>query len=203
MGSGGTVEVKGGGTNLTIAPGDEEKITIPLGSLSYRSANSYWVDQTWTYQGGAIFLFQGESATVRVGPSIAATKKDATSGNINLDVALTRLEGSGMTSGSGPVRVETRMRPGSPLFIQKTGNYVVLTVEGDDPATIGAWKRVFDEVRGRMKEDSGILLDKPVLSADNKTVTFTINPGSGNRVFLTVHQARYTVTIYNAASLTE
>ena len=200
VGSGGTVSAKSGGANLTIDTGSKKE-TIPLGSLSYRSSNNYWVEQTWTYQGGAIFLSQEGGTTVRVGPSIAVAEREG--GNINLDVALTSLEGSGMTSGSGPVRVETRMRPGSPSFFHRACDHVVLTVEGDDPATIGAWKRAFDEIRGRTKEDYGILLSKPVLSADNKTVTFIVDPGSGNTVFLTVYRARYTVTIHNTASLTE
>ncbi|WP_243670010.1 hypothetical protein [Methanoculleus chikugoensis] len=57
----------------------------PLGSLSYTSSNRYWVDQTWTYQMGAVFLSQDGGTTVRVGPSIAAAK--TADENITLTVA--------------------------------------------------------------------------------------------------------------------
>ena len=200
-GSGGTVSVKSGGANLTIAPEGKDPVTIPLGSLTYTSSNNYWVEQTWTYQGGAVFLSQEGGTTVRVGPSIAVAKSGT--GNINLDVALTRLEGSGISSGSGPVRVETRMRWSESSSLSGTYHRVNLTVEADDELTAGAWKRAFDDVRGRAKEDYEIMLSEPVLSDDGKTVTFTVNPGTGKTISLTMHQARYTVTIYNAASLAE
>jgi len=108
-GSGGTLVVKSGGANLTIKGDDITLLPdLPLGSLSYTSSNHYWVDQTWTYQMGAVFLTQEGKTTVRVGPSIAAAKtKDE---NVTLTVAPISLEGSATIAGSGPARVETRMR---------------------------------------------------------------------------------------------
>ena len=85
-GSGGTLVVKSGGANLTIKGynitlGDDITLLqdLPLGSLSYTSSNHYWVDQTWTYQMGAVFLTQEGKTTVRVAPSISVASVD---GNI-------------------------------------------------------------------------------------------------------------------------
>lgn len=196
VGSGGTISVEDGGS-LTIEPGNEDPKFIPLGSLSYHSSNRYWVDQTWTYQGGAIFLFQGEKAAVRVGPSIVARG----GGDVTLDITLISLDGSGTIAGSGPVRIETRMR--QDVLSSTKGPYekVILIVEGDD-RTVGAWKKVFDEVRERAVVEG---VDPLWLSVDpdGNTVTFTIQPGSDKKVHLTMRQANYTVTIYNAASLME
>lgn len=197
-GSGGTVSAKSGGANLTIAPEGASSVTIPLGSLSYTSSNRYWVDQTWTYQMGAVFLSQEEGTTVRVGPSIAVAKtKDE---NITLTVAPISLEGSAGIAGSGPVRVETRVRWSDPSSLSGTYDRVNLTVEADDPATARAWKRAFDEVRQRAIEES---VEPSWLSTgqSGNTARLTVQPEK--KVFLTVYPANYTVSIYNAASLME
>jgi len=200
-GSGGTVQVREGGANLTIEPAGKEPVTIPLGNLTYTSSNHYWVDQTWTYQMGAVFLSQEGGTTVRVGPSIAVAKtKDD---NITLTVAPISLEGSGMIAGSGPVRVETRMRWGNSSSVDGAYEKVNLTVTGDT-ATVRAWERAFGEVRQRAKDENVTWLLKPEVSPGSKKVTFTVKPEADNKkVFLSVYPADYTVTIHNAASLVE
>ena len=204
-GSGGTVSVQSGGTNLTIDTGSAN-VTIPLGSLTYRSSNHYWVEQTWMYQGGAVFLSQEGGTTVRVGPSIAVAK--TTDGNVSLTVAPIRLEGSDMIAGSGPVRVETRMRKNDPPILDVPYTQVNLTIEAGDAKAARAWKRAFDEVRERASVENVTSLPVPELLGDNK-VRFTINPVADGEptdnkyVFLTVYPSNFTVTIHGAASLVE
>jgi hypothetical protein len=201
-GSGGTVTAKSGGANLTIEPAGKPPVTIPLGSLSYQSSNNYWVDQTWTYQGGAVFLSQEGGTTVRVGPSIAAAKTE--DGNITLTVAPISLEGSAGTAGSGPVRVETRMRWSNTSSVDGVYDRVNLTIEANDTATAGAWKMAFDEVRQRAKDENVTSLPTPELFDGNKSVRLTVQPGvAGKKVFLTVYPSNFTVTINSAASLVE
>ncbi|MDD3372443.1 MAG: hypothetical protein PHE39_02085 [Methanoculleus bourgensis] len=201
-GSGGAVSVKGGGANLTIEAEGRDPVTIPLGSLTYRSSNNYWVDQTWTYQMGAVFLSQDGGATVRVGPSIAVAKRE--DGNIALAVAPISLEGSDTIAGSGPVRVETRMRWSNTSSVDGVYDRVNLTIEANDTATAGAWKRAFDEVRQRAKDENVTSLPTPKLFDGNKSVRLTIKPEADDKkVFLSVYPANYTVTIHNAASLVE
>jgi hypothetical protein len=203
VGSWGTISVEEGGANLTITAQKGETTDtliqdLPLGSLSYHSSNRYWVDQTWTYQGGAIFLSQGKMTAVRVGPSIVVAKSVD---DITLNVALISLDGSGTIAGSGPVRIETRMRQDVSSSTKGPYERVILIVEGDD-RTVGAWKKVFDEVRERAVVEG---VERSWLSVDpgENTVTFTIRPDSDKKVYLTMRQANYTVTIYNAASLME
>ena len=198
-GSGGAVSVMGGGANLTIEAEGRDPVTIPLGNLTYRSSNNYWVDQTWTYQMGAIFLSQDGGTTVRVGPSIAAAKtKD---GNIALAVAPISLEGSDTIAGSGPVRIETRMRWSAPSSLDGDYEQVNLTIETDDPVTARAWERAFGEVRQRAMDENVTSLPKPEVSPGNKKVTLSVQPETGKKVFLSMYPANYTVTIHNAASL--
>jgi hypothetical protein len=198
-GSGGTVQVREGGASLTIDTGSTN-VTIPLGNLTYTSSNNYWVDQTWTYQMGAVFLSQEGGTTVRVGPSIAVAKRE--DDNITLTVAPISLEGSDMIAGSGPVRIETRM-PWSNSSSVEAYDRVNLTIEADNEMAAGAWKRAFGEVRQRAIKEEGV--DPSWLSArlNGNTAWLTIQPEGGRKVFLTVYRANYTVTIHNAASLVE
>ena len=201
-GSGGRVSVKEDGANLTVTAQNGEEIStpiqdLPLGSLTYRSSNNYWVDQTWTYQMGAIFLSQDEGTTVRVGPSIAVARAGE---NTTLTIAPISLEGSDMIAGSGPVRVETRMRWGNSSSVEAY-DWVNLTIEADNPMTARAWERAFGEVRQRAIKEEGV--DPSWLSArlNGNTAWLTIEPKDDRKVFLSMYPANYTVTIHNAASL--
>lgn len=199
-GSGGTVTAKSGGANLTIEPAGKPPVTIPLGSLSYTSSNRYWVDQTWTYQGGAVFLSQEGGTTVRVAPSISAKK--TINDNIDLTIAPISLEGSDTIAGSGPVRIETRMRWSESLSPERYDR-VDLIVEADDPTMTRAWKRAFDEVRRSAVEGE---VDPSWLSTDlsGNRATLTLDPRTdGKEVILTRHPASYEVRIHSAASLVE
>ncbi|HPM54214.1 MAG TPA: hypothetical protein PK739_04775, partial [Methanoculleus sp.] len=113
-GSGGTVSVRDGGAKLTITIWEDDTISapiknLPLGSLSYRSSNNYWVDQTWIYQGGAVFLSQEGGTTVRVAPPLSVSKS-VSDDAVNASVCITpvNITGSARIAGSGPVRIETR-----------------------------------------------------------------------------------------------
>ncbi|MCK9277309.1 MAG: hypothetical protein M0P22_04390, partial [Methanoculleus sp.] len=187
-GSGGTVQVREGGANLTIDTGSTN-VTIPLGNLTYTSSNHYWVDQTWTYQMGAVFLSQEGGATVRVGPSIAVAKRE--DDNITLTVAPISLEGSDMIAGSGPVRMETRMRWGNSSSVDGAYDRVNLTIEADNEMAAGAWERAFGEVRQRAKDENVTSLPTPELFDGNKSVRLTIKPEEDKKVLLTVHPANY------------
>jgi len=204
-GSGGTVSVQSGGAKLTVTAWDGENPTTPienlsLGSLSYRSSNNYWVDQTWTYQMGAVFLSQEGGTAVRVGPSISAY--NTTSGDTALTIAPIRLEGSGMIAGSGPVRVETRMRESGSPILDEACTQVNLTIEADNQATAGAWRRSFVEVQQRAIEE-GVNTSSWLIDRVENTTRLGVQQPEAGTVTLRVYPANYTVTIHNAASLTE
>jgi hypothetical protein len=198
-GSGGTLVVKSGGANLTIKGDDITLLPdLPLGSLSYTSSNHYWVDQTWTYQMGAVFLTQEGKTTVRVAPSISVASVD---GNISIDITPIRLEGSATIAGSGPARVETRMRRSGQSTISGQYNVVNLTLDGsDDQVMAAAWKRAFDEVKARAWMEG---VDNISTGLDDSQAWLVIEVPPNKKVILNVYPANYTVTIHNAASLLE
>ena len=199
-GSGGTVSVAEGGARLNVTVWEEGEDSalipevlvpdLPLGSFTYESTNHYWVDQIWTYQMGAVFLIQEGEAVVRVAPSISVYND--TNNNTHLVVAPISLAGSDMIAGSGPVRIETRMRLNLESSLGGEYDKVSLAIEVDDgPVSVRAWKRAFDEV-GPFE-----------YSEDGERAILTVEPGGGKKVILAVYPANYTVTIHGAASLVE
>ncbi len=199
-GSGGTVSVAEGGARLNVTVWEEGEDSalipevlvpdLPLGSFTYESTNHYWVDQIWTYQMGAVFLIQEGEAVVRVAPSISVYND--TNNNTHLVVAPISLAGSDMIAGSGPVRIETRMRLNLESSLGGEYDKVSLAIEVDDgPVSVRAWKRAFDEV-GPFE-----------YSEDGERAILTVEPEGGKKVILAVYPANYTVTIHGAASLVE
>lgn len=199
-GSGGTVSVKGGGANLTIEAAGEDPVTIPLGSLSYTSSNNYWVDQTWTYQMGAVFLSQERGTVVRVGPSLSVYN---TNGSASVSIAPVSITGSANLTGSGPVRIETRLRD-MPPYANLTGDFtrVNISIDAGDEEHAQAWERVFEEAARR----EGIPPSWYQVSNASETAHINIEgPHSDTTqdVSLTTVRADYLVSVATAASLIE
>ena len=61
--------------------GDTERNFVPLGSLSYRTDNYYWIQQVYWYKMGGVFLEQpneGISVKVAPAPTSATTSSKST-----------------------------------------------------------------------------------------------------------------------------
>ncbi len=204
-GSGGTVEVKEGGAKLTIEPAGRDPVTIPLGSLAYRSSNNYWVDQTWTYQMGAVFLTQREGTTVRVAPSMSVSY-DATTATTSIYITPMSITGSDSLVGSGPVRIETMLlnRTSDSELLGKSFPWVNISVDAGDKGYARAWERVFKETMRRGKIDYSLY---DVSNGDSNVAYLHVRGSSSDEntpdVSLVVNRATYEVNIISAASLIE
>jgi len=198
-GSSGAVSVNSGGAVMTIAtPTDTTR--IPLGSLQYASGNNYWVDQTWTYQAGAVLLTQTGGTTVRVAPSLSVYN---VSGNVAVSITPVNITGSALLAGSGPVRIETRLRNTRPYYDSITGTFawVNISIDTGDADTARAWRRAFAVAPLREGIDPAWYEVCPESSVSSGVAWIKI-VGTGN-VALTVYHADNLVTIANAASLIE
>ncbi|NLM29028.1 MAG: hypothetical protein GX216_01150 [Methanomicrobiales archaeon] len=201
-GSGGTVSVQSGGASLTIDTGSTN-VTIPLGNLIYRSSNRYWVDQTWIYQMGAVFLSQEGGTTVRVGPPLSIDKENDT---VSVHITPVNITGSAYLAGSGPVRIETRLLNTEP-YDNLTGNFpwVNISIEAGDKERARAWERVFREA---VRRGDGIppLWYKIGWSEETAYLNITGPSSNGEKtpdVILKHNRATYEVSITSAASLIE
>lgn len=199
VGSSGAVSVRSGGAVLTITtPNGAE--SIPLGSLQYVSGNNYWVDQTWTYQMGGVFLTQTGGTTVRASPSFSVYN---TGGNASVCITPVNITGSALLAGSGPVRIETRLRD-MPPYANLTGTFpwVKISVEAGDEGQARAWERVFKEAALR----EGIVPAWYAVGRASETAYMNItgpDPGARGDVTLRTVRADYLVSIANAASVIE
>ncbi|MDD3071954.1 MAG: hypothetical protein PHX88_12260 [Methanoculleus horonobensis] len=200
-GSGGTVSVQSGGANLTIDTGSSN-VTIPLGSLTYRSSNNYWVDQTWTYQMGAVFLSQENGTTMRVGPSLSVYN---TNGEASVSITPVNITGSASLAGSGPVRIETRLRDMG-AYENLTGAFpwVNISIEaGDgDEEHAQAWERAFREAARRDAINSSWYEVGGASTTAYLNITGPYTDATPD-VSLSTIRADYRVSITSAASLIE
>jgi hypothetical protein len=177
---------------------------IPLGSLQYVSGNNYWVDQTWTYQMGGIFLTQTGGTTVRVSPPISVYN---TGGNASIFITPVNITGSALLAGSGPVRIETRLR-NMPPYANLTGVFqeVNISIDAGDEEHARAWKRVFTETAQR----EGISTSWYRVSSNAELISGTAYMHITGRyadttpdVTLRTERADYLVSIATSASLIE
>ena len=199
-GSGGAVSVKSGGANLPIEAAGKPPVTIPLGNLTYRSSNNYWVDQTWTYQMGAVFLSQEGGTTVRVGPPLSIYN---TGGNASVSITPVNITGSAYLAGAGPVRIESRLRDMTP-YANLTGDFpwVNISIDAGDGGHAQAWERAFKEAARREGIDPAWY---EVGRASETAYLYIHGPYTDARedVALRTVRADYLVSITSAASLIE
>ncbi|NYT04950.1 MAG: hypothetical protein GKC04_01055 [Methanomicrobiales archaeon] len=131
-GTDGVMEVATDRTPLPVA--------IPLGSLFYRSDNRYWLQQTYRYQAGGLFLVQDDGVVVRIPPPISVFNGKGTA---VVNIVSVRLYGNTTIGGSSPVLVTSRLRD-TPAYIDGGDcQWVLLRVTAGDAAAADAWQRVF------------------------------------------------------------
>jgi len=161
------------------------------------------VDQTWTYQMGAVFLSQEGGTTVRVGPPLSIDKENDT---VSVHITPVNITGSAYLAGSGPVRIETRLLNTEP-YDNLTGNFpwVNISIEAGDKERARAWERVFREA---VRRGDGIppLWYKIGWSEETAYLNITGPSSNGEKtpdVILKHNRATYEVSITSAASLIE
>lgn len=125
-------------TNGTTISYDSGNFLEGLGTVYYTSENSYFVDQTYAYESGALILAQGELSLMKQSPSIAIRRTDNSS-NITLYLNAVQIPGTAKAISSNSIE-EVRIRhtssatlyAGEVLFTDLT-----LTVDTPHPA---AWE---------------------------------------------------------------
>ena len=155
---------------------------IPLGQLRYETDNFYWIQQAYEYSAGGVFLEQaGEGVSVKVAPPISAyvvnyddkgtpDESDDTF-QVKMNLCLVNpTGGDALTGGTGPLRVDTRLRENSPPETKQYGT-ITVRVDARDRKWGDAWERVF--LNAASKLDDGwydVLRSGP----DDKVVELTV-----------------------------
>ncbi|MDD1718535.1 MAG: hypothetical protein LUQ25_00615 [Methanoregulaceae archaeon] len=140
-----------------------------MGSIEYRSANRYWIQQDYFYQEGGVFLRQDDGMAPRILPLISATRQG--------DLLLARMnhvaiEGAGSTASGGPVQVQTRLVSNE----QVSGGYpnahkvtIAVTGSGENSlVTAAMWGETFRRICAQANSTAGVPYQPGApLSGDN------------------------------------
>ncbi|RXE55166.1 hypothetical protein ABH15_13190 [Methanoculleus taiwanensis] len=142
--SSGAINVNRRGTeNITIEYDGTTVAGFPkeMGAVQFASANNYWIEQTYYYQLGALFLAQDGGATVRLSPPISCYK--TTNDDITVEIVALQMYGYQETAGKGVARLDTRLKNGLQTVTPTTGNAhnVTIKVSADDATAREVWDR--------------------------------------------------------------
>jgi len=139
--------VKDNGDTMTITsngPAGNVNQKYNMSILEYQSQNYYWIQQTYYYQSGGVFLSQENGSTCRVSPPISFVNNSDPTNSVT--VIPIRLYGVGSMGGNGPVRVDTRLKSTQqPLQIQNS--WVNTSVTVSDYSTAKMWLEMFNTTR--------------------------------------------------------
>ncbi|TGC09414.1 DUF7289 family protein [Methanolobus halotolerans] len=147
-----------------------------LGSITYRSDNSNFVDQEYGYENGALILAQGELSLMRQSPSIGIRKTD-NSTNITLDVNAIRIRGPVRSISSNSIE-EVYITYDSSNTLYDNENLfseLTLNIETEYPR---AWEMFFEGAVA----DAGLEAGEYVLTSNASAVVITIKGASGEDV---------------------
>ncbi|MEA1906787.1 MAG: hypothetical protein U9N12_07530 [Euryarchaeota archaeon] len=152
------------------------------GTLMYRSMNRYFLDQTFIYQNGAVFLCQPPSASMRTIPTItiANTTNESASITIPMITGGTGVNRTPMVGGSGIEELQMKLDhlDRAPFAEGNNTDNVHIIIEspvGDEKFRrnyLREWAQYFNKtVEGtpvRMKP-------RPNYSPDNRSINITLN----------------------------
>ena len=106
-----TLSLQNTGDSMTITsfgPSGITTNTYTMTILQYQSQNNYWIQQTYYYEDGGVFLNQLNGSVCRVAPPISFVNNSDTT--YTVAVTPITLNGAGSMGGNGPVRVDTRLK---------------------------------------------------------------------------------------------
>ena len=202
-----TLSVQDTGDTMSITSDDPVNgvtvNTYRMTMLQYQSQNNYWLQQTYYYQDGGVFLSQINGSVCRVSPPISfVNNSDKT---YTVTIAPITLNGVSSMGGNGPVRVDSRLKTLQSQLQNKT-YWVNTSVSVANYTAAQMWMALFNTSRA-----NGGILDAryyafgtsapsavPGVAFMNMTGTYNdlVNPD----VNLVIQPAQYDVTLNSIAS---
>jgi hypothetical protein len=192
---------------LNISSQDPSGVTFNtynMSILKYQSKNNYWIQQAYYYQDGGVFLSQQDGSTCRVAPPISFTNN---TGSCSVSVTPIILYGGGSIGGSGPVRVDTRLKARDPSKLVSGNKYwVCACVTVADYSTAHMWLDVFNNTRRNGGINSSVYFlpanSSPTASGPGWASMTIYGPASGTAqdVSLYIQPAEYDVILNNLVS---
>jgi hypothetical protein len=205
------------GETFTIATNSSPPITMQMKGLEFQSQNNYWIQQTYTYQNGGVFLVQnatGDKADISVlsYPAIAIINDTTTTlpefdNTPEVNIVLVNMTGTteGAIGTSSPVMVRTWLNdPPEYMIANRTFTNVTLTVHTRSAPYAQMWVDTFNNAVRSGLANSTSTLPGPLATIVNTTdARITIAGPNNSPVNLTVSQANYTAHLQGVQSMME
>lgn len=147
-----------------------------LGTISYRSDNSYFVDQTYAYENGALILAQDELALMRQSPSFDIRRTDNNT-NITLDLTAVQILGPDRSISSNSIE-EIYIRYNSSSTLYESENLFTefaLTIETEYPS---AWEEFLELAAS----DAGLEATEYSVSSNSTAAVLTLTGSPGEDI---------------------
>jgi hypothetical protein len=166
--SSGTLSISENSTTFTISNATHSS-TIVLNAIQYQSYNTYYVDQIYTYEAGAIVTGQEEGSFLSAPPFFSMQNQSIDTMTLTL-VNVTSIGGKTSASGYDTTSIRTQYDPTFDQALQYT-NLTTLWISTQYPA---AWSNYFNDTLTDAGLTYGLSNDYMFdLSTELKTLTIT------------------------------
>lgn len=143
-----------------------------LGTIGYSSNNGYYVDQTFTYENGAVIVSQRERSLMKLDPSISIKNQ---SGTLLVDLTLMEIAGDRVViTSNGIEEIKLTSNDWAKEFENKSLTNLTISMNTSYPS---AWAKYFND--SAKSEDLVYSVDYNIDEGDDY-VTFDLNPPGVN-----------------------
>ncbi|MEA2034876.1 MAG: hypothetical protein U9N40_05245 [Euryarchaeota archaeon] len=137
-----------GAETMTINwTGTSSPLKFTMGDITFTSGNNYWIQQTYYYQDGGVFLKQGNGGTtIKASPRIYVDNIYPSDNYVNFSCTAIKIVGNQRIRGGGPVRLGSRLKENIYHYANdEIQNNVTITINASENRTADMWYRLFCE----------------------------------------------------------
>ena len=175
--SSGSLSIKDKKCSMKIVAGINDTGLLELGTITYRSNNNYYIDQTFEYENGALIVAQNNNSLMKLSPGISIQNN---SGNINVSINAIEITGNERRISSNTIE-EVYLDTGTSTDMSFNNNpyesvQIVINTEYPD-----AWERLFNSTASNADLVYGSGNDYTITS-NSTSVTFDLTGDAGNDI---------------------
>ncbi|WP_321508082.1 hypothetical protein [uncultured Methanoregula sp.] len=183
-------------------------MVMNMGTVEYQSMNNYWIQESYVYETGGVFLQQDEGSVCRISPPFSIVRaNNGTADVAYVNLVPIRVLAGGSVSGNGPVRIDSMMQTVSQKATLQPNYWVNISFNMSDKQSALMMMNMLNEtrIRGNITESSWYkcgVSENPVTKRGTAFMRIEGPLGSTNPdVYLTLRTVDYVVTLNNIASV--
>lgn len=121
----GSLEILPNDCRITVTDSNDESISYLLGSIRYKSENSYYLDQSYIYENGALILSQNPGDVLSVSPAFSVVDDE----DLSFNVIKLMLSGEKTSaSGYGTYPLQTKLSSSTSSMIYHLKQITIYTL---------------------------------------------------------------------------